>query len=94
MLGPFRILNIEGKRRGSLLNYKKCWILLHCPPPPQAQGASSEVETLIRDIWAGRRKETLWAKYGPYTIYSQSVGLGPGRGVGGRGQRTVYETCK
>ncbi|KAI4799892.1 hypothetical protein KUCAC02_016431 [Chaenocephalus aceratus] len=34
----------------------------------QARGASSDVETLIRDIWAGRRKETLWAKYGPYKI--------------------------
>ncbi|KAI4817963.1 hypothetical protein KUCAC02_011332 [Chaenocephalus aceratus] len=28
-------------------------------PSSQADGASSEVETLIRDIWAGRRKETL-----------------------------------
>ncbi|KAI9525152.1 hypothetical protein NQZ68_009349 [Dissostichus eleginoides] len=42
----------------------------------QARGASSDVETLIRDIWAGGRKETLWAKYGPYKMtYPSSVGL-------------------
>ncbi|KAI4800800.1 hypothetical protein KUCAC02_007098, partial [Chaenocephalus aceratus] len=38
---------------------------------------------VIRDIWAGRRRETLWAKYGPYKIYSQSVGLGPGEELEG-----------
>ncbi|KAI4800563.1 hypothetical protein KUCAC02_009628 [Chaenocephalus aceratus] len=75
-------------QRGSLLNYKK--VLDPSPlagPLPststtdcQARGASSDVETLIRDIWAGRRKETLWAKYGPYKVYSENLlVLAPGK---------------
>ncbi|KAK5910857.1 hypothetical protein CgunFtcFv8_005083 [Champsocephalus gunnari] len=39
----------------------------------QARGASSDVETLIRDIWAGGGKEMLWAKYGPYKVYSENL---------------------
>ncbi|KAI4794321.1 hypothetical protein KUCAC02_032138, partial [Chaenocephalus aceratus] len=35
---------------------------------------------VIRDIWAGRRKETLWAKYGPYKVYSENLlVLAPGK---------------
>ncbi|KAI4811837.1 hypothetical protein KUCAC02_014709 [Chaenocephalus aceratus] len=50
----------------------------------QARGASSDEETLIRDIWAGRRKETLWAKYGPYKVYSENrLVLAPGKELEG-----------
>ncbi|XP_033991238.1 uncharacterized protein LOC117486796 [Trematomus bernacchii] len=46
--------------------------------------APSDEETLIRDIWAGRRKETLWAKYGPYKVYSEDLlVLAPGKELEG-----------
>ncbi|KAI4800564.1 hypothetical protein KUCAC02_009629 [Chaenocephalus aceratus] len=39
---------------------------------------------VIRDIWAGRRKETLWAKYGPYKVYSENLlVLAPGKELEG-----------
>ncbi|KAL0985066.1 hypothetical protein UPYG_G00152460 [Umbra pygmaea] len=28
---------------------------------------------LIRDLWAGGRKETLWSKAGPYKVYSENM---------------------
>ncbi|KAF3838816.1 hypothetical protein F7725_010584 [Dissostichus mawsoni] len=80
---------MSSQRRGSLLNKKKSvesfssgWSMTSASTSTksmapstdcQARGASSDVETLIRDIWAGGRKETLWAKYGPYKIYSENL---------------------
>ncbi|XP_033966349.1 uncharacterized protein [Pseudochaenichthys georgianus] len=124
MLGPFRILNIEGKvadlatKKGKKtrrvnIDHLKHYIQpeeripaklqkvldpspLAAPLPStptstptsttecQARGASSDVETLIRDIWSGRRRETLWAKYGPYKIYSHNLlVLAPGEELEG-----------
>ncbi|XP_034062749.1 uncharacterized protein LOC117540267 [Gymnodraco acuticeps] len=63
-------------------------------PSTRAEGASSEVETLIRDIWAGRRKETLWAKYGPYKVYSENLMvLAPGQQLEGELDLTKHNVA-
>ncbi|XP_037624968.1 uncharacterized protein LOC119487946 isoform X2 [Sebastes umbrosus] len=50
----------------------------------KAQRPSSDPEILIRDIWTGRRRETLWSKIGPYKIYSENLMvLAPGEQLEG-----------
>ncbi|KAK5900191.1 hypothetical protein CesoFtcFv8_009590 [Champsocephalus esox] len=46
---------------------------------------------VIRDIWAGRRKETLRAKYGPYKVYSENLlVLAPGKELEGEVSTSLY----
>ncbi|XP_033962343.1 uncharacterized protein [Pseudochaenichthys georgianus] len=46
------------------------------PPSPsdcEAQRAPKDPELLIRQIWTGRRKHTLWCKFGPYKVYTENL---------------------
>ncbi|XP_071060860.1 uncharacterized protein [Pseudochaenichthys georgianus] len=50
----------------------------------EAQMAPKDPELLIRQIWTGRRKQTLWCKFGPYKVYSENLmNLAPGKWLEG-----------
>ncbi|XP_033932867.1 uncharacterized protein [Pseudochaenichthys georgianus] len=50
----------------------------------EAQMAPKDPELLIRQIWTGRRKQTLWCKFGPYKVYSENLmDLAPGKWLEG-----------
>ncbi|KAI4817633.1 hypothetical protein KUCAC02_011016 [Chaenocephalus aceratus] len=50
----------------------------------KSQNKIRKKKEVIRDIWSGRRRETLWAKYGPYKIYSHNLlVLAPGEELEG-----------
>ncbi|XP_049446704.1 uncharacterized protein LOC125897414 [Epinephelus fuscoguttatus] len=46
----------------------------------EAQGPPLSADILMRDIWAGRRRTTLWSRLGPYKLYMEDLlYLAPGK---------------
>ncbi|XP_049890788.1 uncharacterized protein LOC126384020 [Epinephelus moara] len=46
----------------------------------EAQGPPLSADILIRDVWAGRRRTTLWSRLGPYKLYMEDLlYLAPGK---------------
>ncbi|KAL7408412.1 hypothetical protein ABVT39_023108 [Epinephelus coioides] len=50
------------------------------PTSCEAQGPPLSADILIRDVWAGRRRTTLWSRLGPYKLYMEDLlYLAPGK---------------
>ncbi|KAL7383539.1 hypothetical protein ABVT39_012776 [Epinephelus coioides] len=50
------------------------------PTSCEAQGPPLSADILIRDVWAGRRRTTLWSRLGPYKLYLEDLlYLAPGK---------------
>ncbi|KAL7396473.1 hypothetical protein ABVT39_006364 [Epinephelus coioides] len=50
------------------------------PTSCEAQGPPLSADILIRDVWAGRLRTTLWSRLGPYKLYMEDLlYLAPGK---------------
>lgn len=79
LVGPYKILKLEEKtahlvsERGTQSSHTSVTPPARQPTSCEAQGPPLSADILIRDVWAGRRRTTLWSRLGPYKLYMEDL---------------------